>query len=238
MEKLATKVIDLGDARLAYREHGEGPNLLLLHGNSESKAIFKKIQLVHLRDFHTLAVDSRGHGESQSEDDEYSIRQYAEDMVRACKAKGIEKAYVIGYSDGGNIALHLAKMAPEVFERIAAISPNTLASGTQEGTLKLFQFTARVCELLGKCGLPTKKMRMRLNLMLTDIGISESDLNGIRTRVKILYAERDLIKEEHIAWIGRSIPGAEVEKIAGCNHMTILQKKETIEAMRAFFEGA
>ncbi|NMD31205.1 MAG: hypothetical protein GYA80_05775, partial [Chloroflexi bacterium] len=53
MNKLSTEYVDLGDIRIAYRQHGSGRALLLLHGNSGSKAMFKPYQLEHFPQFHT-----------------------------------------------------------------------------------------------------------------------------------------------------------------------------------------
>jgi len=235
MDTLSTQYIDLGDVKLAYREVGSGPALILLHGNSESKDIFRKYQLDHFRDYHTIAVDSRGHGQSSSNDSEYSIKQYADDMLRLCKTKGIREAYVVGYSDGGNIALLLAKMAPGVFPKILAISPNYLVSGTTDGFLKLTRGIVKFFKFLGKCGLDTKRSIMRFDLMLKDIGITDAELGAIQTSLMLLYAQKDLIKEEHILQIARLVPHSQVIKIAKCNHLTILHKQETIEEIRKYF---
>ncbi|MCJ7567527.1 MAG: alpha/beta hydrolase, partial [Anaerolineales bacterium] len=229
--------IDLGDARIAYREYGTGPTLVLLHGNSESKEIFSKYQRVHFNMFHTIAIDSRGHGETISNDTEYSIRQYSEDVIGLCKAKGIAHSVVIGYSDGGNIALFLAKKEPKIFTKIVAISPNYLVSGTTDGALRFMRVSAKILRLLGGLGLPTKKAIMRFDLMLNDIGISNEELGSIQTSLRILYAENDMIKEEHIKELGRLIPGATIKKIEHCNHLTILNKKETIEDIRDYLLG-
>ena len=103
MGKLSTAYVDLRDIKLAYREYGNGPAVILLHGNSENKKIFEKYQLKYFSEYNTIAVDSRGHGQSISNDSEYSIKQNADDIVRLCQAKGIKESYVIGYSDGANI---------------------------------------------------------------------------------------------------------------------------------------
>jgi pimeloyl-ACP methyl ester carboxylesterase len=234
---LKTQYKDLGEVKIAYREAGRGPALILLHGNSESKAIFSKYQLEHFRDFHTLALDSRGHGETLSQDERYSIGQYADDVIAFCKVKGIQQAFVIGYSDGGNIALFLAKKAPDLFPRIVAISPNYLASGTVDGWLRTFQAMAGVLRFLGKVGFSTRKALLRFDLMLSDIGITAQELGTIRTRVHILYAEKDMIKEEHIREMGGLIPGATLRKIGRCNHMTILGKDETVADIKEYFLG-
>jgi pimeloyl-ACP methyl ester carboxylesterase len=234
MGKLVTEYVRLPDVRIAYRQSGSGPALLLLHGNSESKSIFAGYQESCFPMFHTFAIDSRGHGETVSEDETYTIGQYADDVIGFCGALGIKKASVIGYSDGGNIALHLAKKAPRLFPKLVAISPNYLASGTTDGTLKLFRMMKTVLVILGKLGLQTRKAILRLNLMLTDIGITAEELKGIRTNVRILYAEHDLIKESHILDIGRLIPGATVRKIENSNHLTVYSKQEAIDDITEF----
>lgn len=234
MAKLPTQYQDLGDVRLAYCEHGAGQALILLHGNSESKSIFSGYQQVHFSGFHTIAVDSRGHGETISSDACYSIRQYSEDVIRLCRARGITQASVIGYSDGGNIALFLASREPKIFTRIVAISPNYLVSGTTDGALRLIRVVAKLLRVLGRLGLPTRKAILRFDLMLNDIGLTAAELSCIQTSLRILYAEHDLIKEEHIQEIGRLVPGATIKKIAGCNHLTIFSRQEAIEDMRSY----
>lgn len=234
MEKLATQYLDLGEVKIAYHEHGSGPVLILLHGNSGSKAFFSQYQTTHFADFHTFALDSRGHGETISDDAQYSIRQYSQDVIAFCKAKGISRAFVIGYSDGGNIALFLAHNAAQLFVKIAAISPNYLVSGTTDGALRLFKAMAKVLQLLGRLGLPTRKALLRFDLMLSDIGIRAEELAGIQANLHLFYAQNDLIKETHILEMGRLIPGAGVQKIPGCNHMNILTKPEAIQAIRRY----
>ena len=136
MTKPAAGYLDLDDIRIAYSEHGSGPNLILLHGNSGSKEMLRSYQTSHFTDFHTWALDSRCHGRSRSDDDSLSIEQIGDDVIRFCRAKGIAEAGVIGYSDGGNIALFLAKKEPALFPRVIAISPNYLVSGTTDSGLR------------------------------------------------------------------------------------------------------
>ncbi len=133
MAKLKTEYIYISDAQLAYRQCGNGPTLILLHGNSQCKKIFTKYQIHYFNNFHTFAIDSRGHEQSTSKNTDYSIDQYSSNIIEFCHATSIKNAYVIGYSDGGNIALLLAKKAPNLFTKIIAISPNYLVYGMKHG---------------------------------------------------------------------------------------------------------
>ena len=234
MSELLTEYIDFPDLTIAYTQHGSGRVLILLHGNSESKSIFKAYQLNHFSMFHTYALDSRGHGESKSTDFEYSISQYSDDIINFCRAKGIHDAYVIGYSDGGNICLFLASKAPELFQRLIAISPNYLASGTTDSALRSIKILYKLMSFLNRIGFNFKQELMRFNLMLNDIGISEDDLRSVRTKVKIIYAEHDMIKETHIQQLAALIPNATLHKVKGCNHLTIFNNKEAIEVMKNY----
>jgi pimeloyl-ACP methyl ester carboxylesterase len=236
MQNLKTKYLDLPDIRIAYSEHGEGPTLLLLHGNSESKGIFMKYQTEHFKSFHTFALDSRGHGQSKSKDAAYSIEQYSQDVIQFCHVLGIEKASVIGYSDGGNISLFLGLKAPETFKRIIAISPNTLVSGTTDKALKMFTNIYKVFQFLSKLGVNTTNFMMRFDLMLNDIGLYEKDLHNIKTNLRILYAENDMIKEDHILYIHGNVPGSSVQKIDHCTHLNILESMNAIQDMHAFLD--
>ena len=234
MSKLETEFVDLKDARIAFRQFGSGTILMLLHGNSQSKKIFSRYQTEYFKMYNTIAVDSRGHGESESNDDEYSIDQYSNDIIEFCETKGIKEAYLIGYSDGGNISLLLAKKAPTIFKKIVAISPNYLVSGMKDGSLRMIRIMVRLFKLLGRIGINTKKSIMRFVLMLNDIGITDDELRSIQTNIKILYAENDFVKEEHIKRISELVPNSTLKKINHCNHLTILDKKETIAIIKPY----
>ncbi|MDP3449897.1 MAG: hypothetical protein Q8R87_04910, partial [Anaerolineaceae bacterium] len=85
-----------------------------------------------------------------------------------------------------------------------------------------------------KFGFPNKKQIMRYELMLTDTGINEGDLQNIKTRVKILYAERDMIKEEHILYLADKILGCDLHKVMNCHHLNIPFQEETIKVMQDY----
>lgn len=234
MAKLITQYQNLPDIRIAYHEHGSGQPLILLHGNSGSKNIFRQYQLEHFSMFHTYALDSRGHGQSQSQDEHYSIEQYSQDVIDFSRAKGIRQAAVIGYSDGGNIALWLARKAPEMFPRLVAISPNYLVSGTTAEALQSIRQAYRMMQFFHRLGFKMKKYLMRFELMLNDIGLTEDDLRGIRTNVKILYAEKDMVREDHLQRLAGLIPGASLHKFNNCSHLTIHQKEDAIRVMQDY----
>ena len=231
---MKTKYLQLDTVKLAYTENGSGKNLILLHGNSQNKSIFKKHQLEYFKDFHTYAIDSRGHGQSVSREKEFSIKQFSGDIISFCKRMGINKTYVIGFSDGGNICLFLAKNEPELFEKLILLSPNYLVSGTKERALNFLNKVYKKYLFLAKFHLLPKRKLKIWELMLNDIGINNEELAKIDTNVLILYAERDMIKEEHIQKISRLIKNSKIKKIANSVHLDVYQKEETIREVMEY----
>lgn len=236
MIKLKTEFLKLDDIKIAYTQHGNGSDLLLLHGNSGNKSFFKKYQLDYFSHYHTLALDSRGHGQSRSKDSALSYEQQSMDVLNFCKARGITQAKLTGYSDGGNLALWLAVKAPEIFTKVVAISPNTTADGNKDGVTAAIKNHLVTMKRLRKIGFPNKKQIMRFELMLTDTGITENDLQNITSSVEIIYAERDMIKEEHFLYLADKIPGCMVHKVMGCHHLNIPFQEETIKEIQEFIK--
>ena len=226
---MKTKYIKLDNVKIAYHEYGSGENLLLLHGNLQNKSIYKKYQIKYFSNFHTFAIDSRGFGKSTSKDSEYSIEQYSDDIINFCKKLGINKTYVIGFSDGGNICLFLAKKNPDIFTKIIAISPNYLANGLTDETIKMLMKIYNILLFLQKIKLPMKKAISKWELMMKDIRITDDDLINLNANILIMYADNDLIKEEHILKMAELIKNSKIKKIAKSTHTEIINKEETIK---------
>jgi pimeloyl-ACP methyl ester carboxylesterase len=234
---MKTKYLQLDTVKVAYTEYGSGPNLILLHGNSQNKSIFRKHQLRYFKDFHTYALDSGGHGRSVSKNDEYSIKQYSEDIINFCKKLGIQKTSVIGFSDGGNICLFLAQKSPELFEKIIVLSPNYLAEGSTDSTLYFLNKMYTLFLFLNKIHfLPKRKVKI-WELMLTDIGITEEELGAINAGIFMLYAENDMIKEEHILKMSGLIKNCKVKKIENSKHLNLYKKDETIKEILEYLKS-
>ena len=232
MDALETRYLDLVDAHLAYCEHGQGPDLLLLHGNSQSKRIFHRYQLEHFPDFHTVAVDSPGHGESTCRSDELCYAGCCDATCCLCERLGITHCSIIGYSDGANIALLMAKKAPRLLEKVVLVSPNYRVHGMTPGTITVIRFFLRLLHALERLGLNTRNVYRRMKMMMEDLPISEDDLRAMTADITILHAENDVIREEHLRDLAALIPGARLHQIAHCNHLSIMKQPEAIAGMK------
>src|SRR5262245_37537999 len=99
---------------LAFDEAGIGqPPMLLVHGWTCDHTFFQP-QLEHFsRQHRVVAVDLRGHGQSDKPHQDYTAAGFADDLVWLCEQIGVRKPVVVGHSMGGNISLELAARYPD-----------------------------------------------------------------------------------------------------------------------------
>jgi pimeloyl-ACP methyl ester carboxylesterase len=108
--------------KLVYHEEGRGdPPILLVHCWTCDHSFFVP-QIAHFgRDHRVVAVDLRGHGQSDKPEQEYTVAGFAEDLAWLCGQLGLQKPVVVGHSMGGNVALELAARYPELPTAIVLI---------------------------------------------------------------------------------------------------------------------
>lgn len=101
--------------RFHFLEWGaiESPPILLLHGGNQSAHSWDLVSL-HLADrFHVLALDQRGHGDSEwTRDLDYSVEARAADALAFMDDQLLDLPIVFGHSMGGHVALHMAISRP------------------------------------------------------------------------------------------------------------------------------
>ena len=108
---------------LQYVESGSGPLVLLVHGMAGTGATHFQPLIADLAaaGFRAVAPDLRGHGLSQAFTPHAGLglfTHHAYDLLALLDRLGAAQAHLIGYSDGGEIAIALAGIAPE---RVASL---------------------------------------------------------------------------------------------------------------------
>jgi len=107
--------IELGGMHYEYEVTGSGDALLLLHGFTGSKDVWRRFLPSWSRNLQVIAIDLPGHGKTDSPDEweRYSIEQTAGDMITLLDSLGVKQAHVLGYSMGGRLAITIASLYPE-----------------------------------------------------------------------------------------------------------------------------
>lgn len=110
------------EVRLAFEEFGAGPPLLLIHGFASSRHVnwinTSWVTTLTEAGFRVVAIDNRGHGESQKfyDPEQYWAHTMADDAARLLDHLQIGRALVMGYSMGARIAAFLALRHPQRVE--------------------------------------------------------------------------------------------------------------------------
>jgi pimeloyl-ACP methyl ester carboxylesterase len=98
--------------------------LVFLHGWCGDREYWKHQVDVFAADYHVVALDQAGHGESGKDRKDWSISSLASDVEAVVKALGLKRVVLVGHSMGGPVALLAAKRMPETV--VAVIGVDTL----------------------------------------------------------------------------------------------------------------
>ena len=203
------------DIKHFYLEKGQGKPLILLHGNGESCEYFKhQIDSFSSR-FHVYALDTRGHGKTPRGERPFTIRQFAEDLLGFLEERQIDRAHLLGFSDGGNIALVFAICHPDRVDRLILNGANLNAGGVKR-TIQLpieigYRFARKFADKSDKARLNVEM----LGLMVNDPNVPMEELSKITAKTLVIAGTKDMIKTEHTQSIARGIPEAELAFLPG-----------------------
>jgi len=137
------------DIKLHYTETGSGDPLILLHGNGENGSYFEHQIACFSNQYRVIAVDTRGHGKSPRGNAPFTIRQFAEDLRHLMDQLQMDRAILLGFSDGGNIALVFALNYPERVEKLILNGANLDAKGVKRTVQLPIEIGYRIAKLFG-----------------------------------------------------------------------------------------
>ncbi|MDO4384083.1 MAG: alpha/beta hydrolase [Eubacteriales bacterium] len=225
------------DIQMNYIERGSGRPLLMIHGNEDCCEYFlPQLDFFSKRGFRCIAPDSRAHGKTPRGGGKLTIRRIARDMIEFLDEMEIEKADVIGFSDGGNVALIMAMKYPERIGHLVVYGANLDPSGVKPSVQAHVE--RDYAEMLAQSD-HDKKARVRaeiLNLMIHDPNIAPAELERIQAPTLVLAGTKDLILPEHTELIASRIPGAELDFVTGSHFCSSENPEEFNRRVLSFLE--
>jgi pimeloyl-ACP methyl ester carboxylesterase len=226
----------MSDIQLHYIEQGQGQPLVLLHGNGESCDYFEHQISVFSKQYRVIALDTRGHGQSPRGEKPFSIIQFAEDLHDFLDENAIGKAILLGFSDGGNIALTFALKYPEKIDKIIVDGANLFPSGVRPLYQWPIEIGYRIAKLFSKRSEKAKQNTEMLGLMVNEPHIEPSELARLTMPVLVVAGTKDMIKESHTRLIYKSLPNAKLEILEG-DHFVANKRPELFNAAVERFLG-
>jgi pimeloyl-ACP methyl ester carboxylesterase len=225
----AIQTFDANGVKLSYSVQGKGEPVVLIHGWLSSGWINWQLPgttALLARDFQVIALDVRGHGQSDkpAKDDAYGP-ELVEDVVRLLDHLKIKKAHIVGYSMGGIItAKFLAKHADR------ALSGTLGGMGwLREGGAAQWGFAQMGKERspIGLCA------RSLAKLVLT-----EAEIKSIRVPVTVLVGDKDgLIKKLYVEDLQRVRKDWPVIEIKDADHISCIFKKQFKDEIQKWLAG-
>ncbi len=214
-KKNANSLCAVNDIRLYYIERGQGLPLILLHGNGEDSSYFVHQLDCFSKSYRVIAIDTRGHGQSPRGDKPFTIKQFAEDLHDFMDEKGIGKAILLGFSDGGNIALTFALKYPERVEKMIVNGANLFPRGVKPLYQWPIETGYRISKLFFKKSNQARRNAEMLGLMVNEPHIKPSELAALTMPVLVAVGTKDMIKRSHTTLIYKSLPDARLSIIEG-----------------------
>jgi pimeloyl-ACP methyl ester carboxylesterase len=209
-----------------YEVHGDGPPLLLLHGGSGSIPE-KWIPLFSTR-FQLIAMEQMGHGRTADVIDRpFHYHDMAEDTVELMRQLGIERASVLGYSDGGIVGLDIAIHHPERVTKLAITGANSRIDGyTAENLAWIDSFDPDQTPVSdayarlspdGPDHWPVVLARLK-RMWAVEPSLTCEQLQSIEAPTLIIVGDSDIVTPEHAVEMFRSIPHAQLCVVPSASH--------------------
>ncbi len=239
--------------QIAWEEFGTaaGSPVLVLHGGlTTTTVMIGIIETLAAASFRVIAIDSRGHGKSTNGAEQLSYEMMADDVVAVLDALKIDRAAVVGWSDGGNIALDLARRYGQRTTKIVAIGANHRPAPEGMNVVEVQMF--KDAEPDSALFWPMRRMyeshsptpekwatlfRQEQRLAFTEPNWSLADLSLIAVPVLFISGEHDLLLLPYATNMKNAIRGARLEVIAGETHMLPVANPAAVAPLMLAFLG-
>ncbi len=222
------------DIKHYFIEKGQGEPFILLHGNGGNCGYFRGQIDEFSKQFHVYAIDTRGHGKTPRGNKPFTIRQFAEDLQCFMKDHQIERAHLLGFSDGGNIAAIFAIRYPERVDRLILNGANLNPGGVKRIIQIPIEIGYKIANRFADKNDSARRNAEMLGLMVNDPNIETKELAGIKAETLVIAGTRDMIKAGHTRLIASNIPVSELIFIKGDHFIASKRPEEFNRAVLEF----
>lgn len=229
--------VDAGGVRTYVAQHGAGSPVFLLHGGLETADMLPDLTAALAQRYHVLTPERRGHGRTPDVPGPITYEAMAADTLAVMDKHDIERADVVGYSDGANVAMLLALGHPERVTRLVLVSGNFHAEGmTPAFRLGLERASAETYapnhaaayRALTPDGLdhwPEVFEKIR-RMWLQEPRRKVADLGAIAAPTLVLAGEDDYVSVEHTRTMADAIPNSRLSLVPGGSHGLLTEQPE------------
>ncbi len=232
--------VEANGVRHHCEEHGTGTPVLLLHGGLESSESWGAQTPVLAGHHRVVLIDRRGHGRTPDVEGPITYEVMRDDTVACIEALGLSGVHLVGWSDGGILALMVAIERPDLVGRIVAIGANASADAyTAETRATLGPDSPLVDLMRGDYERVTPDGADHWPIVLRKIQhlwweapLDFTDqLHRIEALTMILAGDDDCIEPVHSVEMFQRIPRARLAILPGTSHAVPLEQPDLVNRM-------
>jgi pimeloyl-ACP methyl ester carboxylesterase len=213
-----------------YAEFGHGAPVILLHGGLANANYWGNQVRALEKTYHVIVMDSRGHGRSTRDDRPFGYDLMGDDVIGLMQFLKIDKAAIVGWSDGAILGLDIAIRHPERLTKLFAFAANSDPSGVKD-VLKSPVFTAFTVRAEKEYATlsPTPNgykdfLAQITKMWATQPSFTAAELRNIRVPTWIVDADHDeAIKRGNTEFMAAQIPNSGLLIQPGVSHFSFLQ---------------
>ncbi len=223
--------------KIWYATFGHGPPVILLHGGLANSNYWGKLVPALAPHYRVVVMDSRGHGRSSRDAQPYGYDLMASDVLALMDFLKIDKAALVGWSDGAIIGLDIAIHHPERLSKLFAFAANSDPSGVKDVD-KSPVFTAFIARAKKEYEMlsPTPTQYDAFLVQITKMWATQphwtaDDLAGIKVPTWIVDADHDeAIERANTLFMADHIPGSGLLIEPQVSHFSFLQDPQQFNA--------
>jgi pimeloyl-ACP methyl ester carboxylesterase len=223
---------------------GDGDLVLMLHGGlSSSEVMHENFGSALTRRYRVAAFDRRGHGRTADGPGPFGYAAMAAETIAVLAALDGKRSCLLGYSDGANVAIHVALARPDLVSSLVLVGANYHHSGMVAGFTDVdvdhlaaghvgaaygdlspdgaahFQVVAAKSVEMWKHG-PT---------------LTEGDLRRVAQPVLVMVGDDDAITLAHTCALFEAFPAGQLAVVPGTSHLLAYEKPDLMNQLIAEF---
>ena len=239
--------MDIGGHPTWIEERGSGnETVMLLHGGLEnSDGLLGAIGPALGAKFRLVAFDRRGHGRTADDDEPFHYESMADEVIGVINHLGVDPVHLVGWSDGGIVALAVASREPELISKMVVIGANFHVDGfmgleldpsSPFAAMLARDHAQRSPDGADHFGVVVQKSSA---LWATEPTMTVDELREISTPTLVLVGDDEPIPLDHTCTMYEALPNSQLAIVPGTSHaLPLEQPGETARLIMEFLAAS
>ncbi|MFI5666469.1 alpha/beta fold hydrolase [Streptomyces sp. NPDC051704] len=235
--------VELPGVRTWYEAEGSGDPLLLMHGGFCTNETWGAQRADLAAAYRVFLPERRAHGHTPDVEGPMSYGAMADDMVDFLEAVVRAPTHLVGWSDGGIVALLMASARPDLVRKVVVIGANfrpaeeafadpamldAMTPGSDD--LEFFRAMYEPVTPDGVGHWPVVAAKM-LDMWRGQPTMTPADLARITAPTLVMTGDDDMMTLEHTIALYRGIAGSQLAIVPGASHLAPLEKPDLVNRL-------